>query len=75
MAERDSQGNLILDFKDNSILYSSKNMILEDEFSEACLVLGKKRDDLFLLDIMSPFNFLEGFFVAICNLDRKLFVR
>jgi hypothetical protein len=75
MAERDSQGNLILDFKDNSILYSSKNMILEDEFSEANIVLGKKREDLYLLDIMSPFNFLEGFFVAICNLDRKLLVR
>lgn len=58
MAERDSQGNLILDFKDNSILYSSKNMILEDEFSDACIVLGKKREDLFLLDIMNPFNFL-----------------
>jgi hypothetical protein len=43
MAERDNQGNLILDFKDNSILYSSKNMILEDELSEACIVLGKKR--------------------------------
>jgi hypothetical protein len=50
-------------------------MILEDEFSEANIVLGKKREDLYLLDIMSPFNFLEGFFVAICNLDRKLLVR
>ncbi len=64
-----------MDFKDNKIAECSKNMIVENEFGTACLLFGKRRDDVFMLDIMSPFNFLEGFFVAICSLDRKLFVR
>lgn len=63
-----------MDFKDDKICYCAKNMIVESELGEACLVFGKRRDDIFSIDIMSPFNFLEGFFVAICHLDRKLFV-
>ena len=49
-------------------------MILESEVSEAGIMFAKFSDDIYLLNVMNPFNLLEGFFLGLCNLDRKLFV-
>lgn len=41
MAEKDKDGNLILDFKEKNIVYSSRNMIIENEFGEAGIMFAK----------------------------------
>lgn len=64
-----------MDFKDKNVMASSSNVIIEDEMGEACLTLAKRDEGVYALDIMHPLNLLEGFFIAICNLDRKLLVR
>lgn len=36
-------------------------------------MFAKIKEDLYLLDVMHPFNILEAFFLALANLDRKIF--
>ena len=73
-AEKGKNGELMLDFKEKNIVNSSRNMILESQISEAGIMFAKFSDDIYLLNVMNPFNLLEGFFLGLCNLDRKLFV-
>ena len=63
-----------MDFKEKNIVNSSRNMILESEISEAGIMFAKFSDDIYILNVMYPFNLLEGFFLGLCNLDRKPFV-
>lgn len=37
-------------------------------------MFAKFSEDIYILNVMSPFNMLEGFFLGLCNLDRKPFV-
>jgi hypothetical protein len=71
MAEKGLDGNYVLDFKEKNITNSSRNMIIENEYGEAGIMFAKFSDDIYILNVMSPFNLLEGFFLALCNLDRK----
>lgn len=49
--------------------------MLESDYGEVAVVLAKRADDLFLLNLMAPFSLLQGFFIAVCAVDSKPLVR
>ena len=58
MAEKGTDGNLILDFKEKNITNSSRNMIIENEYGEAGIMFAKFSEDIYILNVMNPFNLL-----------------
>jgi hypothetical protein len=73
MAEKNSKGELVLDFKTNNIMESARNVMIEDEYGRVCLALYKRKESLYILSIMSPFTIIEGFFIALSNIDHLFF--
>lgn len=73
MAEKNTKGELILDFKTKRIMESTKNMMIEDESGAVCLSFYKRKDNIYMLTVIHPFNIVEAFFVAVSNLDHIFF--
>jgi hypothetical protein len=48
-------------------------MLIENEDGKVGLMFGKKNNSVYVLNVCWPFCLLEGFFLAVCNLDHKLF--
>lgn len=74
-AQMNKEGHLTLDFKNDQLIASSKNMMIENELGDIGLLFGKIKDNLYVLDVFSPFSLLEGFFFALCLLDKKPFAQ
>lgn len=73
LASTDKTGKLCLDFKTKNIVNSARNMIIENEIGDICLTFCKRKEGIYLLNILHPFTILEGFFIAVCNLDNIFF--
>ena len=52
---------------------STKNMMIEDESGAVCLSFYKRKDNIYMLTVIHPFNIVEAFFVAVSNLDHIFF--
>lgn len=73
MAEKNHKGELVLDFKTSNIMQSAKNVLIEDEYSNVCLAFYKRNENLYMLSVMSPLTIIEGFFIAVSNIDHLFF--
>ena len=63
----------MLDFKTKNMMESAKNMMIEDENGAVCLSFYKRRENIYMLTVIHPFNIVEAFFVAVSNLDHQFF--
>lgn len=52
---------------------SAKNMMIEDENGAVCLSFYKRKENIYMLTVIHPFNIVEAFFVAVSNLDHQFF--
>jgi hypothetical protein len=62
-----------MDFKTTNIMESAKNVIIEDEYGCVCLAFYKRKENFYMLSVMSPFTIIEGFFIAVTNIDHLFF--
>lgn len=68
-------GDYQLDFHGKVPMPSKANFIISDQKDKQCLLFGKRKENVFILEVGFPFSLFEAFAIAVSNLDHKLFVR